>query len=130
MHKLVLLLTISFFVFILWVIYMANTGQSSLFFGLVKALPYGDKIGHVFLFGFLTLGANVATKFKVVKIRNINVLLGTAVVTLFVLIEEFSQHFSATRTFDIQDLMADAVGIIIFTVISLKMKNKLFEQVT
>lgn len=109
---------------------MANTGQSSLFFDLVKAIPYGDKIGHVFLFGFLTLGANVATKFKVVKTRKINILLGTVVVTLFVLIEEFSQHFSATRTFDTQDLMADTVGIIIFTVISIKMKNNLFEQVT
>lgn len=124
MNKLALFLTSGFFIFILWVIYMANTGQSSIFFRLVGAIPYGDKIGHIFLFGLLTLGVNIATKLKVVKVGNVSILIGTMLVTLFVLIEEFSQHFSATRTFDALDLFADAVGIIVFTMLSFYIRNK------
>ncbi|WP_226410779.1 hypothetical protein [Shewanella glacialimarina] len=37
--------------FIIWVIYLANTGGSSIFFDIVKHIPYGDKVGHCFYLG-------------------------------------------------------------------------------
>ncbi len=60
MSRAVSLITLSYGLFIGWVIYLANTGQSSIFFQLVRVIPYGDKLGHLFLFGFLILGLNVA----------------------------------------------------------------------
>lgn len=124
MYKLVLTVTLCFFVFILWVIYMANTGQSSVFFDLIKVAPYGDKAGHFILFGLLTLGANFATRLKTLKLGTINIFIGTLLVTLFVLIEELSQYYSPMRTLDIEDLLADAVGIVVFTSITYYLSEK------
>lgn len=103
---------------------MADTGQSSIFFDLVKAIPYGDKVGHIFLFGFLTLGLNTATRFKTIGIRRLRIFAGTALVSLFVVAEELSQQFFSSRSFDLNDLFADAIGIIIFSLISLLLRPR------
>lgn len=103
---------------------MADTGQHSIFFDLVKTIPYGDKVGHVFLFGFLTLGLNTATRFKTAGIGRIRLFVGTALVSLFVLAEELSQQFFSSRSFDLNDLFADAIGIIIFSLISLLLRPR------
>lgn len=123
MYKLAGALALAFFGFILWVIYMANTGVNSVFFEFIAEIPYGDKLGHFCLFGFLTLGANVGLKFKCLKFKFLvlgqtNIYLGTSLVLVFVLLEELSQGFIASRTFDLKDLIADGVGISLFTLVS------------
>ncbi len=107
-----------FFCFILWILYLANTGQQSLFFDLLLGVPYGDKISHLCLFGLLTLAANISFKFKTIQYLNRRMYLGTLLVTIFVIIEELSQYFIPSRTLDIYDFMADIIGIVIFTLIS------------
>lgn len=121
MYKLILFIFVSF---IVWILFLANTGQSSLFFDLVKILPYGDKIGHFCLFGLLTLIANLAFKFKVVNLGKQPIYIGTLLVIIFVTLEELSQHFIPSRTLDIQDLLADSLGISIFTLISFWLNAK------
>lgn len=118
MHKLMISITIIFFCFILWVIYMADTGQGTAFFEFVKSFPLGDKVGHIFLFGFLTFCINISTQFRKIHMRFIHIHAGTLIVGLFVLIEEGSQYFISTRTMDITDLAADAIGITIFSLAS------------
>lgn len=118
MYKILSALTIVFGCFIGWIIYMANTGQYTPFFGLVRSIPYGDKLGHVMIFGLLTLGGNIMTKFKLVELSVVKVFVGTLVVATFALLEELSQHFVAARTLDMGDLLADAIGITLFTLIS------------
>lgn len=66
------LMTTLFFIFILWILFLANTGQNSVFFTFITKIPYGDKLGHFCLFGLLTLMANFAFKLKVVKLPLIN----------------------------------------------------------
>ena len=80
----VIISTLVFFVFILWIIYLANTGQSSIFFDLVKMLPYGDKVGHLLLFGILTIGLNFMFKFKQIKLSVLKVYWGSFIVLIFV----------------------------------------------
>lgn len=118
MHKLIMIISSCFFVFIIWVVYLANTGQQSIIFDIVRSIPYGDKIGHLGLFGVLTLLANIALKFKVFRLGAIKVFWGTAAVLVFVTVEELSQHFIPTRTLDIYDYTADIIGILIFTWLS------------
>ncbi|MCF6458594.1 VanZ family protein [Pseudoalteromonas sp. MMG024] len=118
MYKLTITLSSLFFAFIIWIIYLANTGQHSIFFELVRLIPYGDKVGHLGLFGVLTLLANLATKFKVFKLGKIKIFCGSAIVFVFVTFEELSQHFLPTRTFDIFDYAADMLGILLFTWLS------------
>jgi VanZ family protein len=111
-------LSVSFFGFILWIIYLANTGQSSVFFELVSRIPYGDKLGHFCLFGLLTLAANFTLKLRTFKILSIKLYLGSLLVLAFVVLEESSQFFIATRTVDIFDLSADFIGIVFFNVVT------------
>lgn len=123
MHKLITIVSVTFLGFIIWVIYQANTGQHSIFFELVRCIPYGDKVGHFCLFGLLALGANFAFKLKSYSVLSYNLYIGSSVVFLFVLLEELSQYFIPSRTLDIADLLADALGILTFSLIT-KLINK------
>ena len=120
MYKLIVAFAITFFAFIVWIIYMANIDANNFFFDLVKATPYGDKVGHVFLYGFLTLAANLAFKIRTFVVYGWNLYIGTAIVSLFVLVEEISQVLLPSRTFDLVDLVADIVGITVFSFLSVK----------
>lgn len=115
--------TIVFLLFIVWIIFSANTGRNNIFFDFVNWLPFGDKFGHFFLFGFLTLGVNFALKFKRFKYWKL-LPLGTLLVAVFVVIEELSQAFFPNRTLDIIDLIADGFGIMFFTFIGNVIYNK------
>ena len=118
-YKVVSVLSGFFLGFILWVIYLANTGQPSVFFDFIAQIPYGDKLGHLCLFGVLALGANFAFKLKTLSIASCNMYIGSLVVLGFALIEELSQFFVLSRTLDITDLIADLVGIVLFSFITL-----------
>ena len=107
-----------FFCFILWIIYLANTGGHSMFFDLIRHIPYGDKLGHMLLFGLLTFVANLALQSRHFTLGRIPLYYGAVLVSIFVLFEEISQGFIPSRTLDIVDLAADAVGIILFSYLS------------
>lgn len=113
MRKAQILAAIAFFTFILWVIYMANTGESSVFFDVVLAIPFGDKLGHAGLFGTLTFLVVIASKFRGLMVRHTKWYFGVMAVCTFVIAEEISQSFIPSRTFDLTDLIADALGIMV-----------------
>ncbi len=106
-------IAVVFFSFILWIIYLANTGNQNLLFEMVGNIPFGDKLGHLVLFGALTLLVVVASQFRCITLGRFNCYYGALAVTLFVVVEELSQVFFPTRTFDLSDLFADAVGIVL-----------------
>lgn len=110
-------LTLAFFAFILWIIYLADTGSSGLV-TLVHQVPYGDKLGHVLLYGLLTLLLNLTLKMHTLRWGRLRLLFGTFAVSLFALLEELSQAWLPYRTLDVQDLVADAIGIGGFTLLS------------
>ena len=116
MYKLAASLALVFFVFILWIIFLANTNSSSIFFDVVRSIPYGDKIGHVGLFGVLTLLAIIGLKFRTFAVSSLNVYHGSSAVIVFVIAEELSQVFLPSRTFDLADLAANMLGIALATV--------------
>lgn len=127
MYKLVAALAVFFFAFILWVIYLANTNSSNIFFDFIDTLPMGDKIGHFCLFGLLTFLAIVSLKFRTLKLGKYQLYWGVALVVTFVVLEEISQAFIASRTFDLTDLSADFFGIAtasLFTYIAHHFKHK------
>ena len=118
MHKLISIISVAFLGFIAWIIYLANTGQNSIFFKFVASIPYGDKLGHFCLFGLLTLGINFAFKLKLFTLISLNIYVGSTVVFIFVVLEELSQYFIPNRTLDATDLLADFVGIITFSLVT------------
>ena len=116
MNKFLQGIAVAFLLFILWIIYAADTGKKSIFFEIVDMIPNGDKIGHFFLFGILTLLLNLALRFKRFRLWQ-KLPMGTVLVTVFVVLEELSQAFFPKRTMDITDLIADVLGILCFTLI-------------
>jgi VanZ family protein len=105
----------SFTLFIFWIIYIADTGGTIIFTKMIRFLPYLDKWGHFILFGILTLLINMAIQYKRVSIFNKTVYLGTVVVFVFAVIEELSQGLLATRSLEHLDLLADGLGILLFS---------------
>ena len=117
---LIRLLLVSFTVFIAWIIYLTNTGQTDGFIVFVQHMPYGDKAGHVILSGILTLLTNLALKCRSIGFGRLRIPLGTAIISVVVLLEEFSQMYIPVRTFSGWDLLSDFIGITLFTIIALQ----------
>ena len=113
-----------FFLFICSVIIMADNNSDSIFFDFVRALPYGDKLGHILLYGALTTLMVIALKFKTISIRKMNVQLGSILVLSFAFIEEITQLFLVNRTFDLNDIVSDVIGVVVFTVITTRYVNR------
>ncbi|MBY6016502.1 VanZ family protein [Halomonas denitrificans] len=109
---------LTFLGFLLWVIALANRGEVAQWFGIVRALPYGDKWGHLGLYGLLTLLLNWALGWRALSV-GVWAQWGTILVALFAVAEELTQAWNPNRTLDIWDLAADAVGLVLATGLSL-----------
>jgi hypothetical protein len=110
------LLPLSFFFFISYIIFLADTADLNIGLLIVKMIPYGDKVLHALLYGIMAILLNYGLRYK--KIYRLQ--LGAVIVLTFATIEEFSQYFIATRTFDLGDLLADLVGITLFSLLGRK----------
>ena len=112
------LLAVLFGAFIVFTIYAANTGLYHPGVALVRWLPYGDKIGHVTLWGTLTLLVNLAMPGRRIRVGRFAIPLGSAAMMVVVLVEESSQHWLDNRSLDPVDLVANIVGIGLATAVT------------
>ncbi len=101
------------FIFVAYIVFNADSGKSNIFFDFVKNFKYGDKIGHFFIFGTLSIFLN----FYLNKVFLKYIPLGSVLIFAVTIIEEFSQKFFPSRTFDYFDLLADFLGISFFGII-------------
>jgi len=102
-----------FVAFLLTLICLADAGHGQRLYLLAACMPAGDKVGHVFLFGMLTLLANVAAKGARIPWGGVTVLKGSLFVLVPVVLEEFSQLAFRSRSFEILDLLADGVAVLL-----------------
>ena len=123
------LMPLSFFIFISYIIFLADTADHNFAFRLVGHVPYGDKIAHAVLYGVMALLLNYALGFRRVRLpthlfkpfSKIHGALanapyiGSIIVLTFATLEEFSQYYIPSRTFDMGDLLADVVGVALFS---------------
>jgi polysaccharide biosynthesis protein VpsQ len=79
--------------------------------GWINSVPFGDKFGHLLIIGFLTFLLNYALAGRMVKIGRLKLLLGCTIVAVAMTVEECSQIWIASRTFDLIDLSANYLGI-------------------
>jgi hypothetical protein len=114
------LLPLSFFLFILLIIFKADTADYNFAFRLIGHIAYGDKLMHGLLFGLMAWALNYGLDFRQVIIKKtftIKMQLGAIFVLIFAFLEEFSQLFIISRTFDVGDLVADVIGVVLFSLI-------------
>ena len=117
-------LFLSFFGFICWVIWQANVDGSNALFRIVGQIPYHDKLGHVFLYGVLVFLLELALDFKKTKIGRFNFSLAGVIILVFALLEECTQIWISTRSFDLLDFLGDIIGITLFMTFANKLQKR------
>jgi VanZ family protein len=117
-------LAISFFLFIVVVIVLADLGTLSHYLGGFNKLPYGDKAGHFLLYGILNLLIDLSL-FRSLPTRNprlVAVICGLFL-ALAIGLEEFSQQYFTNRSFDLIDLAFSYLGVIFFSWLALRINK-------
>lgn len=109
--------TYVFIPFVIFIILSATFQWQNPVFQYVGSIPYGDKVAHLILIGTLCYCINYLMSFKRIKLFNRNILKGTAWISVLITLEEFSQMYIPSRTFDLLDLSANYLGILIATII-------------
>jgi len=111
------LFPLSFFIFISFIIYLADTANYNFAFSIVKHIPYGDKVMHLLLYGIMALSLNYGLNFKSHKILGFNMQLGAIIVLTFAIIEEGTQYYIPSRSFDLYDILSDIIGVVVFSLV-------------
>jgi len=115
-------MAILFTLFILLVILLADAGVLNQYVGFVYKIPFGDKAGHFILYGLLTLFLDLAF-FRArpdLSRRRIAVQCGL-ILALLIGLEEISQLYFSSRTFDLVDLTFSYLGVLFFSWVASKM---------
>ena len=108
-------ITISYIIFILIIIVIADQGDYvTILTDWVDNIPYGDKGGHLILMGLLSLTVNLSFQCSQWTVNRHTFLKGSVIVAILVTLEEISQLFISSRTFDGGDLLSDYLGIWVF----------------
>ncbi len=98
--------------FIAALIFVADRRGTRYLASFIGGIRYGDKIGHFLLMGGLAFFANLAFTKTLPRLRFVT--RASVIVAVLVVLEEISQLFVRGRTFDLSDLVADFLGIMIF----------------
>ncbi len=80
---------------------------------LPEYLTQNDKAGHIFLYGLATFLGQMVSNHRTFKLAAWTLPMFPLVFSIFTLVEEWSQSLSPNRTFDIGDLAASCLGILI-----------------
>ncbi len=114
------IVVIGFTAFLAWIIHEANTGGHNFITEFVDEIPNGDKLGHFFMMGFLAYLVNLLSDCKTFKLGRLNILTGSVMVSICVLLEEMTHMYIRTRTFSYLDLLSDFLGIVAFSILAIK----------
>lgn len=114
-----------FIIFIIYIILSASLGWYNPFFAFVNKIPFGDKVMHVILLGTFAFCVNVLLGFHTFKISKYQLLTGSVIMFLFATVEEISQYWIPTRTFDLLDLAANYIGILLASFFILKYHKRI-----
>ena len=114
---------LGFFIFISYIIFLADTADYNFAFHVVGQIPYGDKICHALLYGVMAFLLNYGLGFRKLHVFGAMAIapyIGSIIVLTFSILEECSQYYIPSRTFDLWDLGADFVGVVLFSIIRVK----------
>jgi VanZ family protein len=117
-------LAILFTLFILLVIVLADAGVLSHYVGFVYRFSFGDKAGHFILYGILTLFIDLALlRARPDQSRTRLAIQTGLVLALLIGLEELSQQYFSSRSFDLLDLTFSYLGVLFFSWVAIKTKE-------
>lgn len=117
-------IAISFTLFVLLIIFIADSGRFPNFIRKLYDFPNGDKVGHFLLMGLLSYVLNRTALDSRVDLGLPRVVWAVSLIlAFFVTLEELSQQFFPKRTFSLLDLTFSYAGIAFFAWLALKTKK-------
>jgi polysaccharide biosynthesis protein VpsQ len=102
---------IGFIFFLISVVVIANRGEGDDWWPFISRIPFGDKAGHLGLFGMLSLLCNLAFPRKIPSRLPFFITRATLALLSIISLEELSQAFIPARSLDIADWLADLLGL-------------------
>ncbi|MEW6400683.1 MAG: VanZ family protein [Chloroflexota bacterium] len=113
-----------FTLFIIAVIVFADLGILPRFLGWAYNYPNGDKVGHFVLFGLLNFFLTLAFTRSLPNGSRGRVALSTGLIlTSLIILEEFSQQWFSSRSFDLIDLLMGCIGVTVGGFVALKINQ-------
>lgn len=110
---------------IAWVIVQANLGERHPWLDAFLRLPAADKLGHFMLYGLLAACLDAALRWRTLQLASGWQLPWAAVLVLaFSLMEEASQLFTVTRSPDLLDVLANVLGVSVFSLLGRKLARR------
>jgi len=117
-------LAILFILFIVGIIVLADLGELGIL-DVINNIPYGDKAGHFILYGILTLLVDLAFFRSRPNLNPSLLALRIALIlALLIGLEEYSQRYFPSRTFDLVDLTLSYLGVIFFSWAALRINKR------
>ena len=116
--------SILFTIFIISIIVLADNGNIPPFIRSLYDFKNGDKLGHFILYGLLaffitrTFLSSLPSKSRSWVTLSIGLILA-----LGIALEEWSQQFFSARTFDLIDLFASVLGVLVGSWVAFKTKR-------
>ncbi|HNB41069.1 MAG TPA: VanZ family protein [Anaerolineales bacterium] len=117
-------LAILFTLFILAIIILADKNALPPFIHAIYDFPNGDKAGHFILFGLLNFILTLTFLRALPNRTRSRVALSVGLIlALAITLEEFSQRYFSSRTFDLIDLTASYIGVLVGGWIAFRIKK-------
>ncbi len=117
-------ISVLFTIFIITVIILADNGNIPPFIRSLYDFENGDKLGHFILYGLLTFFITRAFLSSLPsKSRSWVTLSVGLTLALGIALEEWSQQFFSARTFDLVDLAASFLGVLVGGWVAFKIKR-------
>lgn len=105
-------LALAFLLFLLAVAYWADTGSMPAVLVALYRFPNGDRLGHFMIYFTLAFLLNLAWPVQRVRLNGLDLRTGSLLAGLAATLEELSQVFIHTRTFDFVDLGLGFLGVL------------------
>ena len=113
-----------YLMFLCFVIALKNMNMGNSVFGLLHGIPHIDKAGHFFLYGLLTYLLSFALKHRSLQLMAIRIPLAPVIMLIATFMEECSQISQEFRTFSLLDMLANAIGIVCFSILAIPFTRK------
>ena len=111
-------LAISWLLLVSVIVLLADRGLLYPVYQYIRLHPGSDKLGHFFLIGISAGLLHLALPHRKLSFLPFSPPLAPLLIALLATLEESSQIFLPTRSFDLLDLTADYAGILFFTSLS------------
>ena len=117
-------LVVVYGLFLVAIVFLADSGWAAWLFSGMAAIPFSDKLGHFLLMGTMSFLLTLVSHADHKKVAGIPSLQAPFWLAVVVTLEEFSQIWLPNRGVSLLALAFDYLGIVLFGFLAFGLKNR------